>query len=181
MTCALSSVKCVLFFLEFQACSEVVKYVLFGSINVLFPSWPCCEGGIPAEVLFIQKKLWEGGLLSALEAWGLPSILVVTGPLGSRGRWVLTSSVGTRAEGPSFLCSRVSTGKIMHQCCCDTRLEDYEPFLHALMISLMKGKRFNEEEKNLLRILCLYLLLKAEYLLTVVVVCDSRKARNNHD
>lgn len=69
----------------------------------------------------------------------------------------------------------------MHQWCCDTRLEDYEPFLHALLISLMKGKRFNEEEKNLLKILCLYLLLKAEYLLTVVVFCDSRKPTKNDD
>lgn len=80
-----------------------------------------------------------------------------------------------------FWISGVSTGKIMHQWCCDSRLADYETFLHALMISLMKGKRFNEEERNLLRILCLYLFLKAEYLLTVVVFRDSRKPGNNDD
>lgn len=83
-----------------------------------------------------------------------------------------TSFIGTQAEDQPFLC-RVSIGKIRHQWCCDTRLEDYETFLHALVTSLMKGKRFNEEEKNLLRILCLYLSLKGEYLLPVAVCCDS--------
>jgi len=86
-----------------------------------------------------------------------------------------TSSISTRAEDWPFLCCGFSIGKIRHQWCCDTRLEDYETFLHVLMTSLMKGKGLNEEEKNLLRILCLYLSLKGDCLLPVAVFCDSWK------
>lgn len=126
----------------------------------------------------VSSQLWGPVQLGSHPPPGGHQALGEQGKVGWHGA---ASSTGTRAEDPSFLCSGVSTGKIMHQWCCDTRLEDYETFLHALMVSLMKGKRFNEEEKNLLRVLCLYLLLKAEYLLTVVEFCDSGKASNNDD
>lgn len=144
---------------------------------------------MPAQALFTPLKtegkgnfeevvsfqLWQPGPLGSRPPPGAHKPLGEQGMVGAHTRRPRPWACKQRTEDQPFLCCGYSVGKIRHQWCFDTRLEDYETFLHALMTSLMKGKGLNEEERNLLRILCLYLSLKGEYLFSVAVFCDSWK------